>query len=159
MDKKEKRRDLQDGDKTLLLVDLGEMLPPTVPIPIGSVARRVRGIGFGDGGGFAGGAFEARIDVGIEALEGGSDDVAEGGVPAPVGIGGRGGRGGGGGGGAVAAADGGIGDGKPRRREQRLRRGGGAPERGGREEGVRECELVRSRGGEGSHRWKWRLLF
>lgn len=120
------------------------MLPPTIPIPSGVVVGRVGGIGFSDGGGIGGGAVEARIKEGIEALDGCFDNVGDGGgVPAPVGVGGRRRRGGGG---ALAAAEGGIGKGNPRRRE-------GPAERGGRENGVGECELVRGRSGDGSHGW------
>ena len=72
-----------------MLVDLMEMLTPAIPIPI-RLIQELRGIGVGNTR-----TVMRAFQIGIEAFDGGFDDVAKRSVPSPVpadGVGGRGRR-------------------------------------------------------------------
>jgi hypothetical protein len=71
--------DLQNGDEALLGVDCVEVLAPAIPIPVVLLLllRRRSSAKFP-------GLFLARAEVGIEAFEGGTDDIVERRIPSPA---------------------------------------------------------------------------
>jgi hypothetical protein len=70
--------DLQNGDEALLGVDCVEVLAPAIPIPVVLLLLHRRSSAKFPG------LFLARVEVGIEAFEGGTDDIVERRVPSPA---------------------------------------------------------------------------